>query len=99
MYWRVRVCHVGGGQTPGHRQHPCGNNTTPTSALITFIDRSIMHSSAKLQSPLFYALFYCSCNTVHHKQEVRFLLYLPSRMAPDIIALITGLKLTMYCYK
>ena len=34
----------------------------------------IKHSSAKRQSPRLSVLFFCSCDMVYHKQEVRFLL-------------------------
>jgi len=35
-----------------------------------------MHSSANFQAPPIFVVFYCSCDKVHHKKEVCFLLYL-----------------------
>ena len=34
-----------------------------------------MHSSAKLQSPLLSVPFFCSCDKIYRKQEVRFFVF------------------------
>ena len=35
-----------------------------------------MHSSAKITYPPISVLYFCSCDTVYHKKEVHFILYL-----------------------
>ena len=41
-----------------------------------FNDGNPKHSFSNLQSPLLSVLFFCSCDKLDHKQEIRFLLYL-----------------------
>jgi len=53
-----------------------------------------MQSSANFQSPPISVVFFCSCNNVYPKQEVRLLLYLLGQISPDNITLIYWIKIT-----
>ena len=62
--------------------------------LITGITlRWAMHSSAKLQSPPLSVLLFCSCDKVHHKQKIRFLVFTKSDSELTNITLLNWFKI------
>ena len=62
------------------------DNTILLETRLLFVGACITvarNENAQCQSPPFSVLFFCSCNKVYHKQEVRFLLYKLCQIVTD----------------
>jgi len=46
---------------------------------LAILKNKSMHGSTNFLSPPTFAEIHCSCNKVYHKQELRFLLFIPGQ--------------------